>query len=224
MSTVKLTLLGMDSWMKVNNDDLFSSLTLPAGITKTDVVNNILLEAAELECLYSDPNFCKEAIGLWGKKWYPTFEKWYNALQIEYEPLNNFDRYEEWSDSGTSSSTNTGTGNVSNSSKTTNTPSGSIVTDHYVTPYESNTKTLQSEDTESYSSYKTENDTAAESSTLTSNTGTGTTTGNHTGHLYGNIGVTTSQQMLQSELDIAYWNLTQHITDIFLKEFCLLVY
>ena len=43
-------------------------------------------------------------------------------------------------------------------------------------------------------------------------------------HLYGNIGVTTSQQMLNSELDIGYWNIYEKITDLFLREFCLLVY
>lgn len=43
-------------------------------------------------------------------------------------------------------------------------------------------------------------------------------------HLYGNIGVTTSQQMLNAELDIGYWNIYEKITDLFLREFCLLVY
>ena len=41
---------------------------------------------------------------------------------------------------------------------------------------------------------------------------------------FGNIGVTTSQQMLQSELDIDTWNLYEHITDMFLDEFCVLLY
>ena len=40
----------------------------------------------------------------------------------------------------------------------------------------------------------------------------------------GNIGVTTSQQMLQSELDIATWNLYEHIADLFVTEFCIMVY
>lgn len=41
---------------------------------------------------------------------------------------------------------------------------------------------------------------------------------------FGNIGVTTSQQMLQSELEVAAWNLYEHITDLFLDEFCVLLY
>lgn len=41
---------------------------------------------------------------------------------------------------------------------------------------------------------------------------------------YGNIGVTTSQQMLQQELDIARWNIYQQIADMFIEEFCITVY
>jgi len=45
-----------------------------------------------------------------------------------------------------------------------------------------------------------------------------------TGRAHGNIGVTTSQQMLQSELDIVAWNIYEHITDLFLQEFVIPVY
>ena len=40
----------------------------------------------------------------------------------------------------------------------------------------------------------------------------------HDAHLYGNIGVTTSQQMLSDELDIQAWNIYEHITDAFLTD------
>lgn len=42
---------------------------------------------------------------------------------------------------------------------------------------------------------------------------------------FGNIGVTTSQQMIQSELDLAHnTNIYQIITDDFIKKFCIMVY
>lgn len=44
------------------------------------------------------------------------------------------------------------------------------------------------------------------------------------GHTFGNIGVTTSQQMLQAELDIAEWNIYDHIKDLFMQEFCIMIY
>lgn len=224
MSTMKMTIYGLNNYMASVQDDLFSGLTLPTGITRDVVIKNILKESADFETLYSDPYFLQELITNWSAKWYDTFEKWYNALQIEYEPLYNFDRYEEWEDTGTSASTNVGTGNVSNKTKTEETPTGEMIQDHYVTPYESNTKTLQGEDKTSYNTYKDTTETNATSGTSTSNTGTGSTTGKHKGHLYGNIGVTTSSALLEEYLDISEWNLVQHITDIFMKEFCIMVY
>lgn len=43
-------------------------------------------------------------------------------------------------------------------------------------------------------------------------------------HAYGNIGVTTSQQMLQSELDIATFNLYSEISKLYMKELTIPVY
>ena len=46
----------------------------------------------------------------------------------------------------------------------------------------------------------------------------------HEGRIHGNIGVTTSQQMLEAELKIAEWNIYEHITDLFLSEFIIPIY
>lgn len=46
----------------------------------------------------------------------------------------------------------------------------------------------------------------------------------HKAHLFGNIGITTSQEMLSAELSISEWNLYDHITDLFLTEFIIPVY
>ena len=55
-------------------------------------------------------------------------------------------------------------------------------------------------------------------------TASGTDTTSINSRTHGNIGVTTSQQMLQSELDIAKWNIYEQITDLFISEFCIMVY
>ena len=46
----------------------------------------------------------------------------------------------------------------------------------------------------------------------------------HKSRMYGNIGVTTSQQMLEAEINVARINLIDIITGDFKHEFCLLVY
>lgn len=46
----------------------------------------------------------------------------------------------------------------------------------------------------------------------------------HTSHQWGNIGVTTSQQMVEAELQLRYWNIYEHISDIFLDEMAVRVF
>ena len=87
MSSAKITTVGFYQYMNAYNNDLFGLLNLPPGIDKDTLVNNIMLRGGEFEVVYSNPDFYKSAIGLWSDKHYRTFEKWINALAIDYNPL-----------------------------------------------------------------------------------------------------------------------------------------
>ena len=105
MSEAKITIIGFHKYMQTVNDDLFKYLNLPDGIDKQDVVDNIMFRGGEFEVLYSDPYFMQDSIKVWSNKWYRTFDKWRKALDIEYDPLDNYNRFEDWTDkhSGTGS-------------------------------------------------------------------------------------------------------------------------
>ena len=98
MSSAKITTIGFFNWMQSQNDDLFSKMNLPVGIEKDTLIDNILLRAGEFEVLYSNPFVYQSAIGVWSDKHKRTFEKWVNALSMEYNPIENYDRKEEWED------------------------------------------------------------------------------------------------------------------------------
>lgn len=235
MSMATLTILGMYKFKK----GLFNELKLPDGISRDDVINRILLDGANFEILYSDFDFMQDAIGLWSNTWYRTFEKWLNALSIEYAPLENYDRIEDWTDSSNSKSNRNSTENrnLSNSlrsgrdlqSITKNT--GSDNTLHNVSPYDSGAYVADSQDIANLNNQSATTDTGT---TTTSGTDSGTVTNNgndsnntnstHKGRTHGNIGVTTSQQMLEEELKIARFNLIKQISDIFIKDFCIMLY
>ena len=207
MSTAKLTLIGL-----YNNDNtLFDSLTLPAGIDKTVLVNNILLRSGDFEVLYADPDFLKPAISLWGQKWSRTFEKWQKALAVEYDPLYNYDRREEWV-----TSEDEGTVTTGKSTDVGSTDVGTTSNDN-VSAYNNNTLVPDKQNILTSGSNTVGN-------TEMENTSDRDRNEVRTGRAYGNIGVTTSQQMLQAELDVASWNLYEHITDIFLSEFIIPVF
>ena len=207
MASSKMTLIGMNQFMLSLNDDLFKNLTLPEGIDKQTLTDNILLEGGEFEVVYSDPIALQSFIGIWSRREQATFERWISALSIDYAPLENYDRQEHWTDEvdGTGSSTSDGTLNT-NSSDTSELQKSAYDQSTY-SPYE---KTINGGTTGS-----------------ASHDSTGTTMSNdseHNGRIHGNIGVTTSQQMLESELNLGYWNLYQKITQLFLQEFVIPVY
>lgn len=182
MSVAKMTLIGFYNAFE-DSYPLFEFLELPEGIDKDLFINTLLLEAGEFEVIYDDPDFFRNAISIWGRKWQRTFEKWYNALQVQYDPLNNYDRTEEWT---------TKTDSKSDSDSTAN---------------------RSSYDSASLQPYTSMND-----------SGTFDGTEVKTGRAYGNIGVTTSQQMLESELNLQEWNLYQHMIDLFKTELLIPIY
>lgn len=187
MSQAKLTLIGLYNY----NSSLFENLILPDGIDKETVIYNILGRGGEYEVIYADFDFNKMMIKLISKKWNRTFQKWIDALNLSYDPIYNYDRFEEFTDVNTSEESSSGEGNTNNN----------------------------------ISAYDTSNlvpNSASESKQTASSNGTDTS--KHTAHLYGNIGVTTSQEMLRDELNLAEWNLYDHIADIFIDELTIPIY
>lgn len=198
-----MTLIGLYNY----DPTIFDLMTLPSGIDKEQVKDNILIQSSDFEVLYPDPAFIKAAAKRWADKWYFTFEKWVKALAIEYDPLNNYDRYEEYEDTGKETRADSG-------SSTGTTTSGGT-TQHDISAYDSSTMREDTKDTTNAS---------GSDSTSSSSNGTTDTSLKHKAHLYGNIGVTTSQQMLEAELQVARFNLIDQITDCFINEFCIRVY
>ena len=232
MSAAKMTLIAFDRFFSANNDDLFINLTLPTGIDKDILTNNILLKGADFEVMYSDPFFLQEAIGMWSGKWQRTFEKWVDALAIEYNPLENYDRKEDWSDTlnrGVKTNARRDSGNTRTFDNTdTTTPGTTITEETQVSAYDSSSYQPSQQVTTSPTG---DGDVLAHAGTIKDEYGEGTS-GSETensktvrdGRIHGNIGVTTSQQMLEAELKIAEWNLYEHITDLFLEEFVIPIY
>ena len=211
MATAKITMIDLQRFMLANGDDLFSLMTLPEGIDKDTLTSNILLRGGEFEVLYADPSFMKDMISMWSRKWNRTFTKWVEALSIEYHPLENYDRQEDWTDNRSrTDSSNDGTTGLSSVTDSGN-------TEKKVSAYDSGTYQPSEK-------IDTSNTSGTTSSGSLTHSGSETVGDTHSGRIHGNIGVTTSQQMLQAQLDISEWNLYEHITDLFLSEFIIPIY
>ena len=230
MAQAKITLIGIENYLNPDHS-VFELMTLPEGIDKETLIGAIMLRCQEFALLYSDPDFLISAVNIWSRKNYRTFDKWVKALDISYDPLFNYDRTEEYTDthngkfsnSGTSGNTRTDdltmTNNLADTNDVTTTHSEKAYND---SNYVGTTQDVIDQD-ESHTGTVTNTGTVTDSA-MASNDGSDEYTNIHKARLFGNIGVTTSQQMLQSELDIARWNLYEHIADLFCQEFCIMVY
>lgn len=236
----RLTFIGAYAY----DNSLFQNLNLPDGIEKELAVNTFLLKYGECPMLYTDLKFQKLAFTIWSNKWYDGLSHILEALEAEYNPIHNFDRYEEYSDTesqgqttdytGSETTNYTGSETYEESTSENGSESSSATTENTVSAF--NASTYQP-DTKNQSDSERENglerDTGSERrrnladahARNLKDTMTGNRRLNHLGHLYGNIGLTTSQQMILAEIDMREtYNIYDIISDMLRQEFCLYYY
>jgi len=211
---VTMSVLGM-----YNTDNtLFDLIQLPQDLDHDTLVNNILMECAELEVLYTNPSFLKFAIDNWSKKELPVWQKLTNLWSSETDLSGEYD-YER---KRTANLTHSKTGTE------TDTPSGQII----------DSGTVGSTTTDSVSAYNSnafENREKSEVSGTNGNTrsfnqyqdqtaynlsesDTGTDTITEKGHkkpMY---------ELIAGASDVAQNNIYDYIVESFKTRFCILVY
>ena len=244
--TSSLSILGLYRY----DPNIFDGMSLPNGVDRGLLVDNLVCELGCLEVLYPSAPFMADMIRMWSVKERPTWERMYTAMQLQYNPLENYDRMEEWKDDKTDRKNNTvkdktnfnghNTTIDSNTQTTTNKTLDhtvtNLTTDHKISGYNDSNLVPHSQDIENGATKDVENGVVSDSGnayqdgyTTNEREGNSTedSTGNavHEGRVHGNIGVTTSQQMLQSELDIVpQLNIINYIINSFKNRFCILVY
>ena len=102
---VNLSPLGLYNW----DNTIFDLMQIPEALDKPTLVDNLLAETAELEVLYPNPIIFKNLVGVWSAKQIDIWNRLYATTQYEYNPIENYNRYETGSDSGTGRTTHSGT-------------------------------------------------------------------------------------------------------------------
>ncbi len=200
------------------DDTLFDGMVLPEGLDDEDgvvrglIIDDIILRHGDTPLFIPEPTVMKYYITSWSKRMLPVFTRMYAACMAEYDPIENYDRIEDRSETTKDTMGNTRTLNTSTATTGTNTTEDSVSAEN-VTTFSPDTKSVQ-----------TPNLTEADSGTIGDS-------GNYNGSLtikstiHGNIGVTTSQQMLESELALVpKLDIIRIISDSWAAEFCLAVY
>lgn len=83
----KLSVLGLYRW----NPEIFKEMAIPSEVDGDVLTWKILEDCAELEILYSDPEYMQASIHNWSSSMLPSWQKMVNALYAEYNPIWNKD-------------------------------------------------------------------------------------------------------------------------------------
>ena len=85
-----MSIIGLYSY----GSDLFDLMQIPDELDRQDLTDNILLDCAELEVIYPDHDFMKQAIGAWSRARYATWCRMAAVLTEDYDPFVNIKRDE----------------------------------------------------------------------------------------------------------------------------------
>ena len=167
----RMTLYGMYQY----DPTLFDGVILPEGMDKTLMVNQIIRQSGDLFPYYQVPLEIKTAITEWFTRRKDNFSKLWQGFTAEYNPIENYDRQED------STETPNITHTLSNSGQDASTNEA---------------------DVQGYNGTDDVPNSRTKSSGTSSTNGTDTESGTrtYTSRIHGNIGVTTSAQMLEGEM------------------------
>lgn len=257
MTRASIDLLSMYQY----DNTVLSGLTLPTDeeghdlIDKDDVIDNLLMETAELELIYSDIRFMTLAVTSWSKKECPIWKELYDTMHYEYNPIWNKDgTVDETITRNLAGSDNTSKGNTRSQDITdtrnltstddftrtdnlAHTDDATTTTDVY--GYNSSTaapktKVTVDNDTSDTGTQRnagthTDGGTVRSAGTVTdagydnrATTDTGTITTSRTEQ--GNIGLTSTQELIEQQRNTVKFNVIDYIIADFKKRFCLMVY
>ena len=96
-----MSILGLQYW----DPDILQPLIsrLPTGVDPVSLTGELLAQCAELEILYPDPQTFKLILRYWADGQQAVWSRMAKALEAEYNITENYDRSEEWTDTGSSS-------------------------------------------------------------------------------------------------------------------------
>lgn len=247
----KISLLGLSNW----TDDLFSQMHWPDPFLPTTVDNEevdpvlsqdafldeLYAQTAELEVIYPNPEFMKRMIGSWSLTRLPVWNELWATTQYEYNPIENYNRYEEGTDtdthSGADTETHAGTDTYRDSlartgtDTVTDTPDSTTSTGAYNAstsdPALGLTPTSHIEGENVTETVYGSTDTRTGSNTLGHTVSTGYNSElekEHDLHIHGNIGVMSTQQMIREQREIVSFNFYDKMIRDFMERFLVLVY
>ena len=157
----KLSFIGLANW----DEDLFEQMCWPDPFDGDDPILDkqaflfeLLAETAELSVIYPNPDIMKGMIGFWSKTRCPVWNLLWATTQYEYNPIENYNRIEDGTDTDVHTGTDTDSKTISHTGQNTESHTGQ------------NTETHSGQDTETHTGTDSYGDTVTKSGTDTNTT------------------------------------------------------
>ena len=197
---IGVTLLG---WYNYTDETLFNDIEYSDRLDPGILVDTILLRCGNQFTYFQNEPMLRRAIKNFFKKYYVSFDRMAYALEIEYNPIENYDRTDDYTKTTDASSTS----NIKSESEANGTREDKVSAynesvyqpKQYVDSDNSSSDTQDSESTNKVEEeYKL--------------------------HSHGNIGVTTSQKLASDEIRLRETSLYDKIAEMFEHDIMLQVY
>lgn len=181
----------LNDLMVLWDEDLFDDITLPSGMDKTTVVNQIMLDNGLLEVVYPEHDLLKGLIKAHFLARQLDYQRLWDAVSQTYNPLYNLDRKNTLTEKTERTGNATGTTATSNENKVSAFDSSTYQPSEELTGNTNSNTESQGQDVHTLES-----------------------------HEEGSIGVITPQDMLRREYDIRKdWNIYKFISMDFRDNF-----
>ena len=240
MGMNRITLWGFNEYLDGTLFDFLPDV-LPADTFDANLLEELIfIECGDLYPYYQVPTFLKAQMKNFFLRNQDQFRRVWEALNSEYNPIENYDRIEAWSDSHSSSEQHSESLSASASEQLSQSTSESV---HASTSSSDSTSSSSRGDISAYNSDTLRPQSASSGSAATSSstgndtqgTSLGQTSRNnvegrlrqlnegrqaldsHRGRVHGNVGVTTSQQMIQSSIELGSYDIYLWVVTLFQK-------
>lgn len=211
-----VTIIGLTEF---TDEAIWEDLIVPEGIERDLVIDTILFECGELELLYSEPRLLSRLIKNWATAEQLIWQKLYNTLHFDYNPIWNKDGKIVESEHENRISKNLDS--AAEHSKAEGYAGRSHDETGKVSAY--NSGTFENRDrTETQETALSDSD--IERDTASDREGYDANEREYSRKEQGNIGVTTTQQMIREEREVVQFDIYDYIAQSFKKRFCICVY
>lgn len=91
------------------DNTVFDNIVVPTGVDKDLLIDHIIYKYGDAPLMYPDPAVIKYYIGKWATRRLPLWVKYKAAIELQYNPIENYNRTEHHTEELYHSKSNTGT-------------------------------------------------------------------------------------------------------------------